>query len=196
MPHVRWFEQGNNDEGSLLVFVAAQDGSRIAFNSYRDDANSELYVMNADGSNVVRITTSTGSFDAYPAWSPDSLQLTFVSTRDGNEEIYVMNADGTNVRRLTDYSGTDTQPAWWPGGALILFSTNRDGNFELYLVKPHGGGLLRVTNAVNTDNYPAWSADGARFVWRRSSDLYVQNADMSIVRLTQNAGANSEPDWQ
>ncbi|KXK19858.1 MAG: WD40 domain-containing protein, partial [Chloroflexi bacterium OLB15] len=88
---------------------------QIAFYSFRD-ADLEIYVMNADGSNVRRLTNTAGE-DSQPAWSPDSTQIAFMSDRDGNREIYVMNADGSNVRRLTYDEAWDRTPAWSPDGS-------------------------------------------------------------------------------
>ena len=75
------------------------DGSRIAFESFRD-RNHEIYVMNADGSDVIQLTDNRG-FDRSPAWSPDGSRIAFDSDRDGNDEIYVMNADGSGQTNLT-----------------------------------------------------------------------------------------------
>ncbi len=68
------------------------DGRRIAFSSLRD-GNTEIYLMNADGSGVTRLTYKD-DFDSFPAWSPDGRRIAFHSYRDGNWDIYVMNADG------------------------------------------------------------------------------------------------------
>ena len=90
------------------------DGERIAFFSDRD-GNFEIYVMNADGTGVSRLTDEPGA-DALPAWSPDGERIVFVSDRSGNEEIFVMNADGTAVEQLTDDPADDVEPAWSPAG--------------------------------------------------------------------------------
>ncbi|HAI09854.1 MAG TPA: hypothetical protein DCM17_11045, partial [Dehalococcoidia bacterium] len=74
------------------------DGAKIAFTSTRD-GNSEIYVMNADGTGVVNLTNHPET-DFFPSWSADSKKLAFVSQRDGNREIYVMNADGSKQTRL------------------------------------------------------------------------------------------------
>jgi Tol biopolymer transport system component len=82
------------------------NGRRIAFTSERDGGDREVYVMNADGTDQVRLTTSAG-FDENPSWSPNGRLIAFDSMRDGNLEVYVMNVDGTNVRRVTDHPAID-----------------------------------------------------------------------------------------
>ena len=74
-------------------------GSRIAFNSSRD-GDFEIFVMDADGSNVRQLTNNS-FFDAIPSWSPDGTNIVFQSDRDGDSEVFVMDADGSNVRQLT-----------------------------------------------------------------------------------------------
>ncbi len=98
------------------------DGERIVFSSNRDgdpknENSGEIYVMNADGSDVRRLTRY--GFGAFrPSWSPDGKRMVFTSTHhakstdDKDFEIYVMDADGTNVQRLTFNKGVDGHPAW------------------------------------------------------------------------------------
>jgi formylglycine-generating enzyme required for sulfatase activity len=114
---------GSLDQQRLTSQVAGNrfpdwspDGSQIAFSSMRD-GNSEIYVMDADGSNQQRLTFNDAE-DWDPAWSPDGTQIAFRSRRDGNWEIYAMNADGSNQRRLTNTSADDHYPAWWPSMEL------------------------------------------------------------------------------
>lgn len=102
------------DSGSSLGEFPAwsPDGTHIVFHSRRD-GNREIYTVNADLSNLKRLTDNAAE-DAFSTWSPDGSQIAFQSDRDGNLEIYVMNADGTNLRNLTNNPADDTLPTWYP----------------------------------------------------------------------------------
>ena len=173
-------------------------GGRIAFQSARD-GDFEIYVMNADGSGVVRLTDNDFG-DEQPAWSPDGRRIAFRSDRDGNIEIYVMNADGSGVGRLTDNDFGDTQPAWSPDGRRIAFRSDRDGDFEIYVMNADGSGVGRLTDNDSYDTSPAWSPDGRRIAFHSDRDgdfeIYVMNADGSGVgRLTDDDSWDDSPAW-
>jgi dipeptidyl aminopeptidase/acylaminoacyl peptidase len=86
----------------------------LAFASDRD-GNSEIYVMNTDGSGQTRLTVDDAD-DYWPSWSPDGKKITFPSDRDGNSEIYVMNTDGSSPTRLTNDDAYDFYPSWSSAG--------------------------------------------------------------------------------
>ena len=168
---------------------------QIAFEAYRD-GNSEIYVMNADGSGVTRLTNnSTGDYD--PAWSPDGRRIAFGASRDGNLEIYVMNADGSGVTNLTNNPAYDSRPAWSPGGRFVAFDSYRDGNFEIYFMKADGSAVTRLTNNPALDSHPAWSPDGRRIAFKSDRDgnfeIYVLGG--VTTRLTNNPARDSHPAW-
>ena len=73
----------------------------------------ELYLMNADGSNQVRLTNNQ-SAEVKHSWSPDGSKIAFTTKRDGNGEIYVMNADGSNPINITNSPALDGEPSWSP----------------------------------------------------------------------------------
>ncbi len=101
---------GPRPEPAGAAFPGAN--GKIAFASDRD-GDYEIYVMNADGTGVTRLTNSPGE-DGGTAWSPDGTKIAFASDRDGNYETYVMNADGTGVTQLTTHPGVDGIPDWQP----------------------------------------------------------------------------------
>ncbi len=99
------------DRFNTYPFVSP-DGTKIVFSSQVTAVNEgEIYVMDIDGSNMTRLT-STAALNYAPSWSPDGSKIVFVSDRDGNDNIWVMNADGSNQTRLTTEPGEDTTPDW------------------------------------------------------------------------------------
>ena len=76
-------------------------------------ANFEIYVVNADGSGLTRLTSDSAD-DFSPAWSPDGSRIAFASDRDGNPDVYVINTDGSGITRLTNNLASDLHPSWSP----------------------------------------------------------------------------------
>jgi Tol biopolymer transport system component len=119
---------GNSDP------VWSPDGKQIAFVSWRDsvnpdtctdgDCNYEIYVMNADGSDQIRLTDHPAE-DWAPVWSPDGTRIAFQSLRNEsarpqdcgnkcNSEIYVIDSNGNNLTRITNNVVPDWSPIWRP----------------------------------------------------------------------------------
>lgn len=101
-------------EGNDLAPIFSPDGKRIVFESNRD-GNSEIYVMNVDGSNQRNISNSPSTNDQGPIWSPDGKQVLFYSGRAGNWDLFLVSADGQNLVNLTNTPNIDEQePSWRP----------------------------------------------------------------------------------
>jgi TolB protein len=151
------------------------DGRRIAFMAQELGASGSnpdynVYVMDADGSDVTRLTETPGS-DGWPAWSPDGSSIVFTTTRDdcsisdapdcrsvGDDgewhDVWIMDADGSDQRRVTfEYGQFFT---WSPDGEAILVS----GAADLYLIRPDGTGMTPLpVESVPHPLFPDWIAD-------------------------------------
>ena len=197
----------------LMIVVEAQ--AQIAFSSNRD-GNLEIYVMDADGGNLRRLTKNSDA-DTFPSWSPDGKRIVFLSDRDGHvdlqhgapiPEIYVMDADGGNQQNLTNNPNADRSPSWSPDGKRIAFMSDKNGNYDIYVMDADGSNQQSLTNHPFSDRNPSWSPDGAHIVFsaRREDhfenkfsithEVYVMDADGGNQRrLTENRNNDWEPSW-
>ena len=172
---------------------------RIAFVSNRD-GNNEIYVMNADGTGLTRLSKNLAD-DRQPAWSTDGKKIAFVSNRAGNDEIYTMNADGSGVIRVTHDTAADRSPAWSPNGARIAFVSNRaDQHNEIYVMNANGSSVTRLTRNLREggcnfckggpSEAPAWSPDGAKIAFLQRESVFgwglflMSPNESGLARLT------------
>lgn len=171
-----------------VAALACSPCKRIAFTSSRD-GNDEIYSVNADGSDLIRLTHNQ-FHDDEPSWSPDGQHIAFISDRDGILGLYVMDADGRNVVRRTSAKVWAAHPAWSPLGHVIAYSTCCDsGSLDLWTVTVSDGQENLLFAAPGWDGEPSWSPDGSRLVlstdWLAydfGTELFLINADGSGFR--------------
>jgi TolB protein len=101
--------------------------------------------MDVTYSYLARVTSAPRE-DIWPAWSPDSTRVAFVSNRDFNSEIYAANADGSQSTRLTNDRAPDSEPAWSADGSRIAFGSFREGAIEVYVMSADGSALKRIAS--------------------------------------------------
>jgi Tol biopolymer transport system component len=171
------------------------DGSKIVF-AARQEGDYEIFVMNLDGSNVMRLTQSRAR-DRYPAWSPDGTKIVFASVIFPDDwEIYTINADGTGGKaQITNNNIDDFQPSWSPDGRRIAFSRydDEEENFDIHSLNLGSRSGRQLTTRASNDLHPSWSPDGTKLVFTSAGEIFVINANGgNLVRLT-NTG---EPDKQ
>ncbi|MHB9132739.1 MAG: PA14 domain-containing protein [Armatimonadota bacterium] len=145
-------------------------GTRLAYTSGRHTGwkdpktvkNTELYLMNTDGTGQIRITRDPMG-DAQPAFSADGRKIAFASNRNLNWDIYLVNYDGSKLQRLTEDKMDDQSPSVSPDGKQVVFQSCRDGQWELYLVDGDGGNEHRLT--TDGGQSPAFSPNGAQIAY-------------------------------
>ena len=179
-------EASYSPDGKHIVFCSLRDAYPKSLLSPKELKQlevdpayfGEIYIMNADGSNQIRLTDSPG-YDGGPFFTPDGQHIVWRHfTTDGSQaDIYTMRIDGSNVRRLTDFNSMSWAPYFHPTGAYVIFASNKLGfsNFELYLVDAIGRHQpIRVTTTDGFDGLPVFSPDGNRLCWtsnRNSQDV-------------------------
>ena len=169
---------------------------KIVFSSTRDE-NSEIYVMDSDGGNQVRLTNHPAN-DSHPSWSPDGKKIAFVSDRNNKaDHIYVMDSEGQNLMRLTN-EAVSRWPAWSPDGKKIVYVRSK-GGYQIWVMDADGGNKTQITHA-GLNVYPAWSPDGARIAFRSlkngAAGLFVMEKNGSNPkRLAPDRNITSNPAW-
>src|SRR4051812_39278683 len=141
---------------------------KIAFTSNRD-GNREIYVMNADGTNQIRLTNNT-VIDDSPTWSPDGRKIAFVSQRqDGSFAIFAMNADGAARTEITSLSQEySTTLSWSPDGGKIAFDDSPVRGHDVFVVNVDGSDRQNLTaDPAHDDLGPVWSPDGSKILFSR-----------------------------
>ncbi len=141
--------QLTDSDDSELAPMWSPDHRRIAFQSNRD-GNWEIYVANADGSDVRRLTDDDAQ-DGEPSWSPDGKRIAFV--RDGH--LYEMQANGDGAHGLENEG---EWPAWSPDGQALAYDVEFGDHYHGLVVSSPGRGLGE--SGAPDDRRPAWSPKG------------------------------------
>jgi Tol biopolymer transport system component len=176
-----------------------------------------IYIMNANGSGVSKLTssgTATG-----PTFSKSGTKLAFSQEVNGGQELYTMRPDGSAKTRLTNNADTDDFPAFSPDGTKIAFKSNRGGNGvnetgdpdnEIWVMKAApendtdigpANRPVRLTENAASDADPNWSPGGTKIVFasRRADpdgDIYIMNADGTAQkRLTTSSAGDFTPEF-
>ena len=174
------------------------DGRRVAFNSNRD-GNTELYIMNADGTDVRRLTNHPG-IDTSPTWSPLGHQIAFTSDRTGSPQIYVVGVDGAGLRRITFESYCD-RPTWSPSPYNEIAYSSRTGpGHDIKVVDLATNEVRQLTFGQGTNESPSYSANGRHLVFSStrgngSKQIYMIGRDGRGLRQITHTGNNEMPSW-
>ncbi|MCB8943639.1 MAG: PD40 domain-containing protein [Ardenticatenaceae bacterium] len=149
------------------------------------DGDDEIFVMEADGTNRLRLTNNLAD-DFSPSSFPDGQHIVFASDRDGDSEIYVMAVDGTDIVQLTNNDVGDYTPAVSPDGMQIAFVSGPDGDWEkseIYIMRSDGSQLRRLTNDNKGNSNPEWTQDGLHILYRQETGgtLYPYWLDVNTL---------------
>ena len=209
--------------GRVIAFMSNRGASDADIASNKPEA-FEVYVMNVNGTGIVRLTDNATAERA-PALNDTGSRVVFVSNRvpttpvpsapitipapgatppaavPANDDIYIINADGTGENRLTSDPALDGDPSFSPDGLKIVFIGARGNGFGIFEMRTSGSGIrqLGFSNALNIQ--PVYSPDGGRITFASARDggaleIYTSNADgTNPTRLTFNTIVDQHPTW-
>ncbi len=167
------------------------DGKRIVFERDKPRPNSkpdslpiiDVYVMNADGKHVVKLshTTLRSPGAEAPAWSPDGRTIVFdrptlVGGKCCVSPIFTMSPSGKNVHQITKAGPVGAyEPQWSPDGTRFVYTGFRrsDGRAAIFTIKVDGTDRRQLTDWGLDAHSPDWSPDGSRIVFSSSADYHA-----------------------
>lgn len=163
-------------DGKKIVFAS----NRAAYTAHLSPQDEErlkidkqyfmdIYIMDADGSNVKRLTDTPG-YDGGPFFSADGKKICWrrFNEKGDQAEIYTMNVDGSDQKQITHVGAMSWAPYFYPTGDYLIFTNNTQGfaNFELFIVDAQGKHApVRVTFTDGFDGLPVFSPDGKKLAW-------------------------------
>ena len=156
------------------------DGRRIAFERGGGGGGAQIFVMNADGSGVERLTHEPqASWALSPAWSPDGSSIACFAGQGADDGIFILDLASGGMRLISPEGQWAGQPSWSPDGAWIAYAVldlDTTGDFShIWVMAADGTGARQLTFAEAWDATPTWSptarASPSRgwSTWRRAT---------------------------
>jgi TolB protein len=160
------------NDGSSRHPAWSPDHSQIIFSSDAGEADSqeELYIMQADGSDVRRITTTPGISEWHPRISPDGTRIAYMSLENDVAFVKTMNLDGSNDQRVTEAFKLLRSGVWSPDGKEIFFSGLKtdDTQFDIFSIDVETRELRLRIGTEYSEACPHVTHDGRTLMYGNS----------------------------
>jgi len=170
------------------------DGTKIAFVSNRDGWNSEIFVMDIDGSNVIQLTNTKDPYHSghpwhsSPEWSPDGTKIAYTEGPAArNAQVRIMNSDGTGQRLLANSPSDCGIPDWINNYQVAFESRECSGcsnNYRIDVMNIDETGRHTLVDTNYRELAPRFSLDGSQFVFtsdrdenpqRKNDEVYIRH---------------------
>lgn len=162
--------------------------------------HKELYLCDADGGNLVQLT-SDRTVSIAPKWSPDGRQILYTSFLKRFPDVYLVTLQSGDRTAIASFPGLNTGASMSPDGKDVALILSKDGNPDLYVKNLRSGRLTRITETPRAaEASPSWSPDGQRIVYVSDQTgkphLYaVSRNGGRPERLPGRGSENVAPDW-
>jgi len=198
------YTQNTEPTNEPKTLLTGSGGGLIVFeNEEKSDYNYELFIVNADGSELTKLTDDP-AFDGAPSFSPDLKKIAFTSTRNGKMNVFIfdleayLKGESSEAIQLTN-EGNNYCPAWAPDNSTIAFTSDRSGGFKIYKMNIDGSNQ-EIFIDLNGAFYPSWSSDSKKLVFNAqvngASEVFKIDADgENMVMLTNNSANDQFASW-
>lgn len=192
--------EGQTVQAVFDVFCFEPLSNRIVFESNRD-GDSEIYVMNVDGTGAQNLTRDAAQ-DVEPDVASSGSAVTFESNRSGgNRDIWILDTGG--IRNVTSSGAQESSPTFNGTGDRVAYARRSSTTtWSIWSIGTNGNGAVVLTDDAGDDEQPAWSSDGSMILFRSDrdgqghQDIYVMDADgQNVTRLTVDASDDGKPAW-
>ena len=150
-------ECGYSPDGKSIVYASNESGSM------------NIYVCNADGSNVEPLTHTNYSYNGGPFFSPDGKWIIFRADREKKDilQLFLISVDGKQEKQLTNNEHVNWAPFWHPNNRFIAYTTSKHGHraYQIYLLDIETGEEYRLTHSSTFEGLPSFSKNGRKIVW-------------------------------
>jgi TolB protein len=186
-----------NYRGSNSAPAWTPDGKQLAA-VLTKDGGSQIYLMNADGTNLRRITFS-GGIDTEPFFTPDGQSIYFTSDRGGSPQIYRMPVSGGEAVRISFEGDYNVSPRVSPDGKTLAYISRVSGRFQLMAMDLESKQIQTLTDGQR-DESPSFAPNGRIILYASDVDNRgVLAAVSSDGRFKQRLGIQAadvrEPSW-
>jgi TolB protein len=219
-----WSPEGNRiayvsfEKKKPIIYIQSLGGQRTVLASFKGNnsapawspdgdklaivltygANSQVYTINADGSNLNRITKGN-AIDTEPTWSSDAKWIYFTSDRGGRPQIYKVPVGGGDPQRVTFEGAYNVSPRFSPDGKSLAMIRNDGGKFRVAL-QDLGSGQVQLLSDGSQDESPSFAPNGRVILYATRSSGRGALAAVSVdgrvkQRLNESGGDIREPAW-
>lgn len=191
------------DEPAVGGVSWSPNGEKLVFNGSLNDlrTTSNIYIIDADGSDLTQITDNEGVNNHSPLWTNDGTKIIFLRKKDSQYDIYSMNTDGSDLKNITKTPNiSEIVISWAPDGSKIQYVVYEEDMYIYYTIDPDGSNKKLILKSGNDRYGFSWSPDGSKIAYSQifygsdenvpaevdsGTDIYVMNADGSNpVQLT------------
>jgi len=182
--------------GSNMSPAVSPDGNQVAM-ILSKDGWTDLYVCNADGTDLRRLTKSPQD-ESSPCWSPDGQWICFASKEHERRSLSKISRSGGTPQRIpTNGVGNPTEPDWSPDGKWIAF-TSQARDFAICVVPATGGDATVLVAGED----PSWAPNSRTLAFARRQNgqytlslLDAPTKQVKDISRTSGISSQSQPSW-